>query len=412
VRGSRGGLAVLGLRNYRLSWPVLLITSMGQLMWQFVTSYLIYSLTGSSFLTQLVTVAYWGPLLVFGVFAGLLVDAVDRRRLMTISVEVMALLNLATAALLFAHAVNEWGLLALTLAMGIMLNLNSITRRTFTFDLVGRNQFLNALAFDNIGMTIGSVLGPFVGGLLLDLYPRDVFIGAAASYAFMFLLYVLAGWMLRSMVPNWVQEIVPAAIATALGKVQQGLRFVARSRTLIGILGITVLFNVAWPSRFLLPAFQAPLGISAAELGLLGAAPGIGGLAAGIFLAARARLARPARYYWVGSAMFSCFTAVFAVATTLPVAFGALLVSGIGQTLFGTMQTTLIVLSVPADMRGRITGILSVAIGVMTIGSVVIGLLAEAIGPGAAVLLIAGLVTLATLAWTAVFREMRHVGLD
>jgi hypothetical protein len=235
-------------------------------------------------------------------------------------------------------------------------------------------------------------------------------LGAAWTYLAIGASYAAATVLLFYVKPNWKQARTALGFSSALSNTGQGLKVVATSSVLIGIMGVTVLFNLVFPpSRSLIPVFQPILDISNTQLGFLGAAGGIGALVGAGYLASRGSIRRQSIYYWSGSAISNGFLAVFAFTDNYYVALTALILGGIGQAWFGTMQATLVMLSVPDNMRGRVMGILSMAIGVQTVGSLIMGALAEAMGPGPALFWMAVVGTASTLIWVSIFKEMRKV---
>ena len=410
-RGEQGGtFRVLRIRNYRLIWPAMFASAAGRMMWAFVSSYLIFKLTGSAFLAQMVAVTFAAPQFLLGIFSGSLADAYDRRKLMLVSLILMGFLTLLTALLTISRLANPWIILGFSLAMGVLFTLNNITRRTFTFDVVGRQLLPNAMAMDNIAMTIGTIIGPMISGLLIDLAPGDPTTGAAFTYFAIAGAYVAASLLVLYVRPDWTQETTTLSASTALTNMGQGISVVAASSALVGVLGITVLFNIVYPpSRTMLPVFGDILHINATSLGLLGASQGVGALIGAFYLATRGTIKAQSTYYWVGSAIATGLLAVFAIADSFPVALIALTLGGIGQAWFGTMQATLVMLSVPDNMRGRVMGILSMAIGVQTLGALLLGTLAEVMGPGAALLWVSVICTTSTLIWAWLFKAMRKL---
>ncbi len=401
---------VLKVQNYRLTWPAMFASAMGRMMWTFVSGYLIFQLTKSSLLTQMVAVAFSAPQFLLGVFSGTLADAYDRRKVMFWSLLLMSIATFITAILAFLGMATAWNILAFSAVFGVLFTLNNVTRRTFTFDVVGRDLLPSAMAMDNIGMTMGNILGPMIGGLLLDLAPGNPMRGAAWTFLAIGAAYAAATVLLFYVKPDWKQSKIPLSVGSALGNTTEGLKVVATSKVLIGILGVTVLFNLVYPpSRSLIPAFQPVLNITATQLGILGAASGIGALVGATYLTTRGTIKRQSLYYWTGSALSCGLLAVFASTDNYGVALVSLVVGGIGQAWFGTMQATLVMLSVPDNMRGRVMGILSMAIGIQTLGSLVMGILAEALGPGPALLAMAVAGTISTFIWVSIFKEMRKV---
>ncbi len=402
--------AVLRVTNYRLAWPALAAAWTSRMMWIFASSYLVYALTGSSLLSQMVNVTFSAPQFLLGIFSGAVVDAYDRRRtLITIQV-LMGIATVTLAALSFTGIASAVTVLIVSLVVGLFFTI-AMTWSTFTLDIVGPDRLPSAMALDNIAFTFAAIGGPLIAGRLLDMAPGDALRGTAWVYGAIAAFFFLSASLLFFVRKDWAQQTSPLRLSTAAGNVAQGLRVVAASSALVGVLGVTVLLNlVSPPVRTLIPAFGiSVLHAGPTALGLLGAAQGIGSLVGAIFLATRGTIARKSLFYWVGSVISTGLLAIFAAAQDYPLAFVALLASGIGNAWFGTMQSTLVLLTVRPEVRGRAMGILGMAIGAQTLGSVLLGVLGDILGPAQAVMLIAITGTVATLAWVAVFKEMRKL---
>lgn len=409
--GERGTAGVLRISNYRLAWPALVTAQMGRMMWIFASGYLIFKLTNSSFLTNMVSVTFAAPQFLLSVVSGTISDAYDRRWLLALSLLLMAVVTFTATALAFTGKASALSILGLSVIIGTLFTVNNVTRGTFTFDVVGSELLPSAMALDNIGLTVGFIMGPFLGGVLLDLAPGNPMRGATYSYLAIAVFYALGGVMLLFVRPTRTQAKKALGIRSGLSSTAEGLRVVRNSTPLIGIMGITVLFNFVFPPhRALIPVFgESVLHIGPTAQGILGAAQGIGSLIGAAYLATRGIIKRRALYYWVGACVVTGFLAVFAAQRAYPLAVVALIASGVGQSWFGTMQATLVLSSVQAEMRGRVMGILSMAIGVQTLGSLAVGLLSDSIGAPLALFLMAGTGTVSLLLWVYCFRQMRRL---
>ena len=123
---------------------------------------------------------------------------------------------------------------------------------------------------------------------------------------------------------------------------------------------------------------------------------------------------RDARRAWSSFADGGTLTAlvflfVFAVSNTYLLAFAALLLAGTAASGFSSMQSTLILLSTPDAIRGRVLGIQSIVIGVLPLGSLMVGVAAEFLGPGQAVRGVAAGGFVLTALWVVTARQMRQL---
>ncbi|HVB16866.1 MAG TPA: hypothetical protein VNF04_10065, partial [Stellaceae bacterium] len=182
-------------------------------------------------------------------------------------------------------------------------------------------------------------------------------------------------------------------------RIGEGVAIVRGDKRLIGTLVITVIFNVfAWPFTSMIPVIgQDHLGLGPGGIGVLASMDGLGAFAGAIGIALGATPARYARLYLGGTAGYLALLPIFAFVSAPLLAGCTLLMTGVASAAFTIMQSTLIYLLAPQETRSRVFGVLSVCIGMGPIGFVHLGLLADAIGPSAAVATVAveGMIALA-----------------
>jgi len=217
------------------------------------------------------------------------------------------------------------------------------------------------------------MLGPTVGGLVL------AGVGIEGTFVLGALLYATAlpaAWLVRVRGPR------ESGSVSVLGRMAEGLRAVRGDPRLVGILTITVIFNIfGWPVTAMVPVVaQQVLGLGTEATGLLASMDGVGSFCGAITLALAAR---PAWYKWLyvgGMGSYLVGVVCFAWAPVTALAGLLLFCIGFAQSGFSTMQPTLLYLATPTELRSRVLGILSVAIGTGPIGFLHTGLLADAIG--------------------------------
>src|SRR5262249_13397694 len=271
--------------------------------------------------------------------------------------------------------------------------------------VVGAGRLVNALSFAVLNNTFGKMLGPLLGGVLIEA------VGFAGAYGCVLALHVAnLGVMTRLRIP-------PAQGARAGEPMWRGLamavRYVRQSRMLLGLLYVTMVMNaLAFPTRQFIPAIgSASLGVGAGLVGLLAAAESFGQLAGAGVIACTRQLRYHGRVLVGGSVIVLFMVLLFARAPWYALAFALLALGGFGQAGFSTMQSTITMLVTPAAMRGRMMGLLSVCIGMATpLGTLEIGVLATtftvqhaiAVNALVGVLLLVPAVALTPLVWQCV----------
>lgn len=400
---SGGMFAALRVPGYARLWTSGWLWNLTRWMSVFLCSYVVNQRTGSPLLVQLVGAAFFAPMFFGGILGGVISDRFDRRGTIMRQLLLLSPIALLMSTLVFTDKLHVWMVYPFVLAIGIGGVLDMTSRRALIFDLVGPERITNAMAIESMAQTGGTMLGALVGGAVIN------FIGIGYAFLLIGVVYLFAWVVIAGMAPV-PREHAPAAGGSLRGDIAAGLRYVRRSRMIIGILGVTVLMNGCYFTYMpMVPVFADRLGVNAFWAGVLGSATGLGSLAGALVLAANAGRWPRAWTYITGSGIAMASLIVFALSPWYGLALAALLAAGIGQSGFGSLQGALILLSSTAEMRGRAMGILSMAIGVLPFAMVLLGLAAQGTNPAIAVTgsVLVGLVGL--VLWVARSPEMRAV---
>jgi MFS family permease len=403
-------LQVLGSANYRKYWYGGLGWYMGRWVWQLTSAYVVFTLTGSSFLTQMVGVAFTLPMLIIGVMSGVLADAFERRQLMLFGHVVSLFVAVFGVALLFTGAVEAWHLLVLTGALGVINALDMAARRTFVSDLVPRDKLPIALALESIGMTLVNITGSWLSGSLVDYLPMGA-AGAGAPYILVLFGVVWSILLLSRVRTDPQPNRIPLRAGTVASSMQQSVSAALHNRAMIGILGVTFLANFFFFAYIpLVPVFaKTVLNVSPTLMGVLSSAQAVGSLIGAVVIATRARIDKGWKIYVFG--MLIAYTGLFffSLSRIYPLSVVFLLLAGIGTSGFGTMQATLVLNAAGESMRGRAMGVLTVAIGAQPLGMMAMGAVAETLGPDRAVTASALLGFILLSLWTWRSKAMRKL---
>jgi predicted MFS family arabinose efflux permease len=306
------------------------------------------------------------------------------------------------SVLVLTGAVRVWMVYPYMLLVGLGMVIDMTSRRALIYDLVGEARITNALALESLAMTGGTMLGSLMGGAIIN------FIGIGQAFLAIAIFYA-ASFLLLSGVPSPPRIGPGSGSATVLADIVAGFRFLRGNRTMISLLGVTVIFNVFYFSYSpLVPVFADRLNVNALWTGVLAAASGLGSMLGAFLIAARAPRRRGLIYVG-GSALALVALLGFAAVPWYPAALLALLVAGAGTSGFATMQSALVMLSAGPAMRGRALGILSMAIGSLPFAMALLGLAAQRIGAPAAVAGSALLGLVGLLVWNTLRPESRRL---
>jgi MFS family permease len=395
-------LAVLREADFRTIWCVGGLSEVARWMEQLVLSLLIWHVTRSPLPLALVLVFNNLPRPLCSPFAGLLADRLNRRNILIGAQLLNTFTALGVLSLLMLERIQPWQVFLAVSLQGVVKSLEDPSRRTAILDLVGAGRLVNALSLDVLNNTLGKMLGPLIGGVLIET------VGFAGAYGCVLALQVATlGLMTRLRIPPSQGARPGEPVWRSLA---MAVRYVLQSPMLLGLLYVTMVMNaLAFPTRQFIPAIGSEhLGVGAGLVGLLAAAESFGQLAGAGVIACTWRLQYHGRVFMGGSVIVLLMVILFVWAPWYALAFALLALGGCGQAGFSTMQSTITMLVTPPALRGRMMGLLSVCIGASTpLGTLEIGVLAmaftvqHAIAVNALVglLLLAPAVALTPLVW-------------
>ena len=348
------------------------------------------------------------PLALFGAFGGAVADRVDRRRLMQWGLVGMCVLSMGLAALAWSGRIEVWHLGVAAFLGGVFWITDFPFRRTLIGDVVRGPHLGRAMGVDTLANNGTRMLGPLMGGTLLATVGLEgVFVLSAVLHALCWVAFQVVRF--------------PSSAATGpqpgvWRSVAEGVRYIRGNRRLAGVFAMTVVFNLwAFPVVSMIPVVgEESFRLGPSAVGILAATEGAGALIGSIIITALARPANFMHIYFWGCVTSLAFSITFAASPFPWLAGFMLFVAGIGGAFYAAMQTTLVITSTPAEVRGRIMGVLSVCIGTGPLGFYHIGLLADWIGARDAIALVGleGLVAAiaVSLYWPEIHRRRTAAG--
>jgi MFS family permease len=307
----------------------------------------VFELTGSILAVGLLGLAQLFPLLIVSLIGGALADAVDRRRLLLLSQMVMAL---TAAGLLWnslADAPAIWPLFVLSAINAGVSAIDSPARHAIVPALVGRSLLPSAMA---LNQTLGNIASAAVPALAGQLIAKA---GLPFNYGIEVLVF-LAGTALIYKVPNVPTE--GDGRKFGLSSILEGLRYLKGRRVIQSILLIDFNAMVFGMPTALFPAIGTEVfGGNASTVGLLYAAPGVGALAAALTSGWVGGVRRQGRAIVIAVIGWGLAMAVFGLTTSLVLALIMLSIAGAGDVVSAIFRGTIIQLSAPDALRGRMS---------------------------------------------------------
>jgi MFS family permease len=364
-------------RQFRLLYVGEMLSFVGTQVTVVAVPIQVYRLTGSSFAVGMVGFAGVIPLLLCSLLGGALADAMDRRRLLLVTQALMALTAVGLAINASVASPHLWALYVLPAITAGLSGIDAPTRAASVPGLVGDAQVPSANALMQIIMQVGQVLGPAVAGLLIaqvDLAAAfwvDVATFGAA---------IIALLLMKPMPP------IGGTTKAGVKSIAEGLRYLKGRQALQGTFVIDINAMVFGMPRALFPELaQTVFGGGAGVTGLLYAAPGAGALLGALGSGWVSRVHRQGRAVLVSVLVWGLAVAAFGLTSWLWLALLFLAVAGAADVVSAVFRNTILQLSVPDRLRGRLSSVhIAVVTGGPRLGDAEAGAASAVIGPQAA----------------------------
>ncbi|GMA29121.1 MFS transporter [Arenivirga flava] len=367
--------------NYRLWFAGALISNIGAWMQRTAQDWIVLTeLTDHDATAVGITMALqFGPALLLGPFAGVLVDRYAGRRVLAITQALQGVLGLALGALVLTGTAQLWMVYAFALALGTVTALDAPARQTFVSELVSTRDLPNAVALNSASFNGARLIGPAVAGVLTAVIGAGwVFLINGVS----FIAVLGALWALR------VGELHPTEKAPrGKGQLRAGFGYLGSRRDVLAIMVVVALVG-AFTMNF--PIFTSTMaaevfGHGASEFGLLSSIVAVGSLT-GALLAARRDRARLRTVLGAAAALGGSVALASAMPTFWSYAAALVPVGFFTLTLL-TTANTYVQTTTPPSLRGRVMAIyMTILMGATPIGAPLIGLVADWLGPRSAML--------------------------
>lgn len=378
------GLSALRHRNFRLFWSGQLVSLIGTWMQSIAQGWLVLQLTHSNaFALGVVSAFQFLPVLVFGLFGGLIADALPKRPTLYATQGTMMVLAFILAALTYTNVVHVWHVVALATLLGFANAVDMPTRQAFVMDMVGREDVGNAIALNSAAFNAARIVGPAIAGLAIAL------VGTATCFLLngISFLAVLGGLALMrdhelKSRPRADVERSPSAMVENMA---EGLRYVGGTPVvLLAVVVVGLVSTVGMNFNVLVPVLASDvLHVGATGYGFLMTAMGIGSLVSALAIAFSGRPSR--RVLLVGAFLMGLLQVAVGLVRFFPLALVAMFGVGAAAIAMTATANTLIQLSVPDALRGRVMSVYTtVFAGSTPIGSLMTGGLASGFGTLAA----------------------------
>jgi len=363
----------LSIRNYRLYFIGQGISQCGTWMQTIALGWLVLTLTGSGTQLGFVIALQFIPLLFASPWGGILVDRLNKRRILYWTQSIRAILSGLIALSVLSGAVEIWMVYLFAFLVGLIAVVDNPARQTFISDIVGNEHIKNAVSLNSTMVNLARAIGPSIGGVLI----------AGVGIGFCFLVdaisFVAVLFMLTQMRGPDIDRV--PVVPQRRPRLLDGLRYIRSMPPIAStLIMMAVIGTFAYEFSTSLPilAQQTFLG-NATAYAALTSSFGFGSAVGGLYAAGRHHIS--SRQLILFAALFGASMLLASVMPTLPFAMGALALVGFFSINMTSLANTTIQLESRPDMRGRVLSFWNMAIfGSTPIGSPIVGWVGEHIG--------------------------------
>ena len=339
-------------RNYRLFFTGQVISVSGTWMQNIALAWLVVELTSSPLAVGLLAFCRFIPFTVFGLFAGVVADRIDNRRLVIGTQSISMFLSAVLSVLVLSGSETLWLVYVLATLSSTAIVFDAPGRHALTFQMVGRAELPNAVALNASLFNASRVIGPAIAGVLIAAFG----VGVCFAINTVTFLAVLASLLLmrpEELVP--VERVgEPPTMMRGLGEGFAGVWRQPQLRLVLGI--VTVVSTVGFNFHVILPLLAADTLRTGPEVfGILSACFGGGALAGALLSAAIGRASW--KVLVLGTGGFSASLLVLAPLATVWACAALLVVTGVCFTLWTSNANSILQLGAPDHLRGRVVSL-------------------------------------------------------
>jgi MFS family permease len=376
--GRSKAVSAFGHRNFRLFFAGQLVSLVGTWMQQVAQGWLVLTLTGDPFWLGVVATAQFLPVMVLGLFAGILADVLPKRQTLIAVQAVMMSLAVILAILTAAGVVQIWMIIVLALLLGCANAVDMPVRQAFAIEMVGARDIGNAVALNSAMFNGARVVGPALAGLTIAAFGIAPAFGInAVSF-----LAVLIGLSLMRDEELRRARLVPAprSVGAVFENLREGLAFVRHTPLVllaVTTLGLTATFGMNF--QVVIPPLAQALGSDASGYGFLMTASGLGALTAALSLVVGGR-PKPVRIA-LGAMVLGAASILLALSTVFPLSLLLMVLIGAGGIAMAATANATIQLAVPDGLRGRVMSVYTTVFSASTpVGGLLTGIVASKVG--------------------------------
>lgn len=355
------------LKNKEFRWFVLarfFLTLAIQMQMSTINLQIYYEHTKEEYVLGLIGLTEAAPFIVTSFFSGYVADTINRRKILLIGCLALFMGSLflwgySTSFFTWLSGLGITALFAVVFIFGIIRSFLAVTTAPFMSQIISRELYTQSATWNSTAWHIGSILGPVLAGIL---YGYHNSLNAHWCYMITCVLFIIT-FVCYSFIKS---KPIPEKQSgeTFLQSMLVGVRFVFKNKLVLSALSLDLFAVLFGGAVALIPAFTDKiLHLGPEAYGLLRTAPAIGAVLMAFYLAIYTPAKKAGVSLLIGVAAFGLFTILFAVSTNYWVAFLMLLCTGAFDNISVVIRHSILQLSTPDEMRGRVAAVNSIFIG-------------------------------------------------
>jgi MFS family permease len=364
----------LRVPNFRLFTFSNILAMSGGWMQRITQDWLVLTLSHSVAAVGVTVALQFAPMLMFGLYGGLIVDRYSKRMLLMLTQGVIGTLAVVLAVLALTHTIEVWHVWTIAFIVGLVTVVDNPTRQVFVNELVGPRNLRNAISINSSVFQLGGLIGPAIAGILLTA------VGAGWAFAINALTCCVTVITLGALKKSKLVRSTP--MPRQKGQLKQGLAYIKRKPAIFwSIIMVSILSVFALTTPVILAAYaNDTFKVGAGGYGLFNSLVA-GGALTGALLSTRRTGVRLRTVILMGG----LWGALQALGSVMPDEFGfgiTLVALGVANLLFITAANSLVQMSSNIGIRGRVMSVyVLVLLGGQAIGGPLMGWIVASYGP-------------------------------
>jgi MFS family permease len=363
-------------RNYRLYFTGQSVSLIGTWMQKTAVSWVIYTLTHSTFMLGLTLFASQFPSFLLSLIGGVVSDRYNRYKVLLITQVASLVQAVLLAILILLKHYNVWEILSLSVMLGIINAFDVPARQSLVYEMVDDKADLpNALALNSSMVQLSRIIGPAIAGIVLE----SIGDGACFSLNALSFVAVIVSLLLMKL-PEYIKK---AHKKNVFGELNEGMAYIKRTPSIAFVLIMLALISLlVMPFSTLIPYFARDVFKGTARtFGVIDSFIGLGAFSGAIFLASQKTGANLKKILCINTLVFGAGLILFSHETIYPLALVFVTVAGFGMMSQITISNTLIQTTVAPDMRGRVISFYAMSVfGMQPLGGLLVGAISKWVG--------------------------------